>query len=78
LSSASAAEPFDNKAAYPRFAAMNCSACADKGKTKMLTNEEIQKAIDTLETLKMYVPDSEIPKIDETIKLLMDLPEFPN
>jgi hypothetical protein len=44
----------------------------------MLTNEDVQNAIDTLENLKMYVLDSEIPKIDETIKLLMDLPEFPN
>lgn len=44
----------------------------------MLTNEDIQNAIDTLDNLKMYVPDSDIPKINETIKLLMDLPELPD
>ncbi len=40
-----------------------------------MTNNDVQNTIDTLDYLKMYVPDSDVPKLDETIKLLMDLPE---
>lgn len=41
-----------------------------------MNDDDIQAAIDTLETCKMYIADSDIPKIDECIKLLMDLPEL--
>lgn len=43
----------------------------------MLNENDIQETINNLESLKLYVPDDEISKIQIVIQMLMDLPELP-
>ncbi len=40
-----------------------------------MSENDIQETIDNLESLKLYVPDDDIQKIDAVIELLRDLPE---